>query len=188
MCVYVQQSSIQHNGSQRVGVCVCSLMMMLLLLALTTARHPHFQGLATVGVGDLVRDQVKRGTPVGKELKVRDTSSSSSSSTESTNPLLVCQVKHSSCIRSLLRFAPSSVSASLPITALLAVSPSLSHVISYTSTTAVQHYAAVHTCADQERTDRHRRRSAWARVARAPKRHVTAAREHVVLCFNPKHA
>lgn len=33
---------------------------------------PHFQGLSTVGVGDLVRDQVKRGTAVGKELKVRN--------------------------------------------------------------------------------------------------------------------
>lgn len=29
------------------------------------------QGLATVGVGDLVRDEVKQGSVVGKQLKVR---------------------------------------------------------------------------------------------------------------------
>lgn len=29
------------------------------------------QGLSTVGVGDLVRDEVKQGTAVGKQLKVR---------------------------------------------------------------------------------------------------------------------
>lgn len=28
------------------------------------------QGLSTVGVGDLVRDEVKQGTVVGKQLKV----------------------------------------------------------------------------------------------------------------------
>lgn len=29
-----------------------------------------YQGLASVGVGDLVRDQVKQGTATGKEIKV----------------------------------------------------------------------------------------------------------------------
>ena len=33
---------------------------------------PRFQGLATIGVGDLVRDEVKRGTAVGEKLKVRN--------------------------------------------------------------------------------------------------------------------
>lgn len=61
---------------------------------LTTARHPHFQGLATVGVGDLVRDQVKRGTAVGKQLKVRDINTESTHSSVCFIPAVLLSVSH----------------------------------------------------------------------------------------------
>lgn len=42
----------------------------------TRCLLPPLQGLATVGVGDLVRDEVTQGTAAGKELKVRNVNSS----------------------------------------------------------------------------------------------------------------